>query len=165
MTLLSSLCASLRLGLNFPLSLALSLGLRLLYAANPLRPVDVHTLPARLQRTQLVQVPVARPAYSRRELFGMCAAHPDAQRSGSLSDILDRAHILSFWSMAARRDDLQVAAADLRRFQTGTWEEDVAHRRRDRNDVLPFWRGDPLWVGRHSFAVGIIFGVRVYERS
>jgi hypothetical protein len=157
-TIPSALRGALRLGLNFPLALALSLTLRALYASNPLRPINILKLPARLHRSQLEHAALTEPAYTRPALLAL------VPRAG-LAGLFDRAHVLSFWALAARREDLRVDAADVRRFQDGGWADAVAQRRRGRQDVLPFWRGGPLWPGGHSFVVRHLFGVRVYERQ
>jgi hypothetical protein len=52
---------------------------------------------------------------------------------------------------------------DVERFQKGDWENVIAERTRNRDHVLPFWRGGPILVGPHSWAVRKLLGVRVYQ--
>lgn len=160
-TLMSALRASLALGLNFPVSLLLAIGMRLYYSSNLLSSVNVDSLPQAKHRTQLEDMPVDRPTYAAADLLAAYTA--DRPRPG-LAGILDRAHIYGFWTMAADTKTNRLAKDDVKRFQRGDWQTDVVKRRRGREDVLPFWRGGPIGVGGHSWAVKTFFGVRVYEK-
>lgn len=46
--------------------------------------------------------------------------------------------------MAAERKDGRISGKDVKDFQEGTVLENIAKRRRGREDVLPFWRGGPI---------------------
>lgn len=167
-TILSSLRASFRSGLDFPVALILSLGLRVLYGTHLSSPIDIAAIPRHLHRTQLEQGSASadedrKRSYSLSDLLDLYASDPSSQR-GLFTSLLDRAHILSFWSISARKD-LRVDASDFKRFKEGTWEQAVVERRRGRADVSPFWRGGPIIVSAHSWFVRTLFGVRVYERE
>lgn len=168
-TLLSALEASLQLGLNFPVSLALAIGMRLYYSSNLIRPVNVDALPTRKHRTQLEHMQLGednkQQGYSASDLIESydAADRQGAQPTG-LDKILDKAHLYGFWAMAADTKTNMLSRGDLKRFQHGDWQEDVVSRRRGRQDVLPFWRGGPIGVGGHSWAVKTFFDVRVYEK-
>jgi hypothetical protein len=47
--------------------------------------------------------------------------------------------------LAADRKDGRVSGEEARLFQKGEIMERIAARRRGRDDVLPFWRGGPIW--------------------
>ncbi|KAI9639082.1 uncharacterized protein MKK02DRAFT_39359 [Dioszegia hungarica] len=164
-TILSALRAGLQLGLDFPVALFLSIGIRVLYGRTLISPVVISSIPPHSHRTQLDTVPLdeKKRSYSARDILALYAQDPKADR-GLITSVLDRAHILSFWAIAARPDHM-VDAADLKRFRQGGWETDVVERRRGRGDVLPLWRGGPIIVRAHSWFVRRLFGVRVYERS
>lgn len=165
-TFLSAIRGSFRLGLDFPVALILSIGLRILYSESIFSAVDIPSIPRHLQRTQLDSPSLSssfndrQKSYSLTDLLGLYRPSPHI---GFISSILDKAHILSFWSISAQKD-LGVTASDLKRFKEGGWEADVVKRRKGREDVLPFWRGGPIIVGAHSWFVRTVFGVRVYER-
>ena len=65
--------------------------------------------------------------------------------------------------MAADTSSHTVSKEDVERFQQGNWEDAVVERRRELGDVLPLWRGGPIWVGGHSWAVQKLLGVKVYK--
>ena len=83
--------------------------------------------------------------------------------SGGLKGLIDQGHVVGFWTMAASARTHTVLREDVERFQQGEWEDAVVKRRRGKGDVLPLWRGGPIWVGGHSWAVWRLLGVRVYE--
>jgi len=84
-----------------------------------------------------------------------------------LQRLLDKAHIWSFWAQAADVKTGLLDRADLQAFQEGRWQDDVVERRKSRvegkGEVLPFSRMGPISVVGHSWAVGLLLGVRVYE--
>jgi hypothetical protein len=167
-TLLSSLRASLALGLDFPVALTLSIGLRLLYAPFPyLSPVDIPSVPQSYWRTQLEDVKLTADTYTRADLLHLYQSSLKYNRSDPLSRSIDTMHVMSFWAMTADVSTGLVKRADVERFQEGDWERDVVKRRRTRRqgegDVLPLWRGGPISVAGHSWFVRKLFGVRVYE--
>jgi hypothetical protein len=79
--------------------------------------------------------------------------------------MIDQGHIISFWAMAANTRTHTVSREDVGRFQHGEWEETISKHRTYRGNVLPLWRGGPIWVGGHSWAVRKLLGVRVYEKK
>lgn len=76
---------------------------------------------------------------------------------------IDQGHIIGFWSMAANTRTHTVSRDDVERFQQGEWETAVTERRRMSDEILPLWRGGPIWVGGHSWAVDKLLGVKVYK--
>lgn len=58
--------------------------------------------------------------------------------------VKDRFDAIGIYTMAAERKDGKISGKDVRDFQQGTVLENIAKRRRGRDDVLPFWRGGPL---------------------
>ncbi|WVR06148.1 hypothetical protein IAU60_003178 [Kwoniella sp. DSM 27419] len=160
-TVLSALRKLLRLGFNFPISLAIAMGLPLICNGvfGYFRPVRAAGLPPSALRSQLEHAKVDRPDYTLREVLGLYSPNPRL-----IPRAIDLGHIASFWAMAADPSG-RVHASDLKRFQTGDWTEAVEKRRSSRahGDRIPFWRGGPLLVAPHSWAVRTLFGVRVYE--
>jgi hypothetical protein len=163
LTFLSALRAACALGLDFPVSVVLSLSLRLMYAPFPfLSPIDVDKIPQPMHRTQLshATLPKSKTEYTCSELLRLLDSEP---QKGFLKHKIDQGHVVGFWTMAADARTHKVSRDDVERFQQGEWEEAVTERRRSRDDVLPFWRGGPIWAAGHSWAVRTLLGVRVYE--
>ncbi|KAF2128510.1 hypothetical protein P153DRAFT_367634 [Dothidotthia symphoricarpi CBS 119687] len=161
LTFLSGLRAAVSLGLNFPISVVLSLSLRLLYVQFPsLSTINIEKIPRSAHRAQLSSATLSKSEYTCSELLQLLGA---GQGNGILKHMIDQGHIVGFWTMAADAHTHTVSRDDVERFQQGEWEEAVVARRRGRNDVLPFWRGGPLGVGPHSWAVWKLLGVRVYD--
>lgn len=172
-TLASALKSSLKLGLNFPVSLFLAVALRILYAEFPYywRPVDIERIPRNKWRTQLQGTTIDADSHPQgftiTELLQITNRRENSGAKGLAKKLIDQGHVVGFWAMAADVHTRRVSLEDLKRFQTGTWNDAVAARRRFRDgkeaDVLPFTRGGPLSVAGHSWAVGRFLGVRVYE--
>lgn len=162
LTILSGVRAALSLGLDFPIALLLSLSLRLMYSPIPhiWSTISVENIPRSLHRTQLENARLSKSEYTCSELLGLL---PTDSRQGFVKHKIDQGHVIGFWAMAANTKTHTVARSDVERFQQGEWEESVARRRRERNDVVPLWRGGPIIVSWHSWAVKTFFGVRVYE--
>ncbi|KAH7390520.1 hypothetical protein BKA66DRAFT_459111 [Pyrenochaeta sp. MPI-SDFR-AT-0127] len=164
LTFLSALRASIALGLDFPIAVVLSLSLRLLYAPVPYywSSIDVNKIPQSAHRSQLstATLPKDKSEYTCSELLQLLGANTG---NGFVKNKIDQGHIIGFWTMAAETRTNTVSRADVERFQQGEWEEHVVERRRARQDVLPLWRGGPIWVGGHSWTVRKLLGVRVYE--
>lgn len=163
-TILSSLRAALALGLDFPVACILSIGLRVTYGSFPFTsPIDIPSVPPSSLRTQLEDAPVDKQQYSCADLVNLYRHSPTSSQRGPIRRAIDTGHVVSFWAMAADTKTHMVNAETLKKFQKGTWAEEIVERRRQRNDVLPFWRGGPISVAGHSWFVGKLFGVRVYE--
>ncbi|KAK1921074.1 hypothetical protein DB88DRAFT_122767 [Papiliotrema laurentii] len=165
-TLLSSIKASLALGLDFPVACALSIGMRVLYAPFPyLSPINISSITPGQSRSQLEHAPDNQQYYSRADLVRSYWQSP--REVGMVHTILDLMHVVSFWAIAADVRTGLVDADTLRAFQQGEWQQGVVRRRksrrRDVGEVLPLWRGGPIIVSGHSWFVKTLFGVRVYE--
>ncbi|USP75912.1 hypothetical protein yc1106_03186 [Curvularia clavata] len=164
----SALRAGVSLGLDFPVAVFLSLSLRLLYAPFPYfwSPIIVDKIPASSHRTQLEKATLrkGKSDYTCSELLSLLQQSEDGKREkGWLSHKIDQGHIVGFWTMAADTSSHTVSKEDVERFQQGNWEDAVVERRRGLSDVLPLWRGGPIWVGGHSWAVQKLLGVKVYK--
>ncbi|KAK8845616.1 hypothetical protein IAR55_006332 [Kwoniella newhampshirensis] len=168
-TVSSALRGSLELGLNFPVSLSLALAIPLLYAPFPhyLRPVPIKSVQKSDERTQLSPASLSQSTYSMMEVFDLYRADHAARSRGWFDWMVDQGHVLSFWAIAADVKTGRVDVEDVERFQKGEWCGSIVKRRQCRmpgkGDVLPFYRGGPIIVGLHSWFVGRLFGVRVYE--
>ncbi|KAI9686553.1 MAG: hypothetical protein M1822_003564 [Bathelium mastoideum] len=158
-TFTSALKSSLALGLNFPVSCILSLGLRALYSPSwlLLSPPNLQKLGT--NHTQLEQAELTQSTYTRRELQGLVPSN-----SSLLDHLIDRGHVLGLWVLAADTRTGLVKREDVEEFQKGTLMQRLAERRKTgRNDILPFYRGGPISVAGHSWMVRKMLGVRVYE--
>ncbi|KAH7074558.1 hypothetical protein BKA63DRAFT_513252 [Paraphoma chrysanthemicola] len=164
LTILSSLRASLSLGLDFPVALLLSISLRLLYTPYPrvFSAINIERIPRFWHRTQLEHAKIPQQTYTCSELLALLKRN-DESKFGWLKHKLDQGHVVGFWAMAADAKNHRVRSEDVQRFQSGEWEADVAKRRKGRGDVVPLWRGGPAWVAGHSWAVRRVFEVRVYS--
>ena len=127
-------------------------------------PLTVRSVPKKNFETQLQDAKLTRPSYSCAEILNLAGGPAGFP---SLQWALNTSHLLVFWTTAASVKTGLVDRADVERFQTGDWVGAVAKRRRTRlagkGEVLPFWRGGPISVAGHSWAVGTFFGVKVYE--
>lgn len=163
----SALRAGVSLGLDFPVACILSLSLRILYAPYPYvwSPIVVDKIPTSSHRTQLTsaRLPKSKADYSCSELVSLLNQSENGEHKGWLAHKIDQGHVVGFWTMAADTQTHTVSKEDVERFQQGNWEDAVVERRRGRDDVLPLWRGGPIWVGGHSWAVRKLLGVKVYE--
>jgi hypothetical protein len=111
-------------------------------------------------------LPKGKADYTCSELLSLLRNSPEENKGkGWLMHKIDQGHVAGFWTMAANARTHTVARDDVERFQKGEWETPVVARRRGRDDVLPLWRGGPIWVGGHSWAVNKLLGVRVYEKQ
>ena len=149
LTFISALRAGVQLGLDFPVAVFLSLSLRLLYAPFPFfwSPIIADKIPTSSHRTQLssANLPQGKNDFTCSELLTLL--RDSNEGSGGLKGLIDQGHVVSFWTMAASARTQAVSKDDVERFQQGEWEDAVVKRRRGRGDVLPFWRGGPIWVG------------------
>ncbi|WWD08228.1 hypothetical protein V865_006339 [Kwoniella europaea PYCC6329] len=168
-TVLSALRQLLRLGLNFPLSFAIAIGLKIICNPFPhyLRSVHVPQLRRSAIRSQLENVTVDQPSYSLSQVLSLYHTDQQARNQGLIARAIDLGHVVSFWCMAADQKTGLVEAEDVKRFQTGEWTKAVDARRKSRlpgkRDIVPFWRGGPILVAPHSWFVRKLLGVHVYE--
>lgn len=166
LTIISALRAGVSLGLDFPVSVALSIALRVMYAPFPYfwKPVFVDSIPASQHRTQLssAELPKSKANYTCSELLNILG---NVDNKGFVKHKIDQGHIVGFWTMAANAHTHRVSRDDVERFQGGEWESAVVARRKARDDVLPLWRGGPIWTTGHSVAVNKLLGVQVYEEK
>ncbi|OAL51084.1 hypothetical protein IQ07DRAFT_586646 [Pyrenochaeta sp. DS3sAY3a] len=164
LTFYSALRASIALGLNLPIAVVLSVSLRVLYVQLPRfwSPVFVDRIPNSAHRAQLTaaHLPPEKSEFSCTDLLQLLSQNDN---EGFFKRKINEGHIIGFWAMAADARTHTVAREDVRRFQQGNWEASVVEKRRDRTDVLPVWRGGPIWVEGHSWAVKKLLGIRVYE--
>ena len=140
-TLLSGLRRSLALGLNFPLAVLSTIGLRLLYG-NPwrlyLQPVDIQDVKAK--RTMLEDVPMSKNAAASEEIIRATRA------SGKgLADVM---HVRGLCALASDINTMIMGAKELEACKRGEllWLIEERHKFRDgpEGQVLPFSRGGPI---------------------
>ncbi|KAF2451766.1 hypothetical protein P171DRAFT_478790 [Karstenula rhodostoma CBS 690.94] len=164
LTVLSGMRAAASLGLDFPICVLLGISLRALYAPFPhvFSPINIERIPQSEHRAQLSYAKLDKQEYCCSDLLSILPQDP---RKGFLKHKIDQGHIVSFWAMSASTNTHTVSRDDVERFQRGDWGKKVAERRRGRDDVLPLWRGGPIIVSWHSWAIRRVLGVRVYEEN
>lgn len=164
LTFLSGTRAAVSLGLDLPVAVLLGLSLRLLYVPFPyiFSSINIEKIPQSKHRSQLNDAKLFQSEYTCSELLSLLPPNPS---DGFIRRKIDQGHIMSFWAIAASTRTHTVNRDDIERFQQGEWEEQVVRRRRGRDDVLPLWRGGPIIVEWHSWAVRKLLGVRVYEKN
>ncbi|KAK9895284.1 hypothetical protein P389DRAFT_172869 [Cystobasidium minutum MCA 4210] len=165
-TFIDSLRGDLSLGFNFPLSVLLSLARHLYFRNTPsLLSLKISIPDVKLDR-KLLGGPEAYPSIRSDKAYSLSELQAIVKNDTRGGGIKDRLDALSIWTMAARRKDGLVSGSDLRAFQDGTVLESIAKRRKTgRDDVLPFWRGGPISVSGHSWAVKRFFDVDVYRKD
>ncbi|PNS15282.1 hypothetical protein CAC42_8283 [Sphaceloma murrayae] len=157
-TFLDSLRGDLSLGLNFPLALFLALTRHVVFRNTGFWSLQIHVPTVRTSRVLLggsgkFDIDEAK-RYGVVELVRVVRG-----QGGGVTEVLDA---VGCWGLVADRNGM-VAGRDVRLYQRGEVMESVARRRRGRGDVLPFWRGGPVSVGGHSWAVKRFFDVDVYR--
>lgn len=76
-----------------------------------------------------------------------------------------QADAIGVWSLAADVNTGRIEGEDVVAFQKGTLLKKIEERRKDRSQVLPLWRGGPISVSGHSWVVGRMLGVEVYQQG
>ena len=154
-----SIRGCLSLGLNFPASLAMAMGMQVMYGNvgsplyGPLRGIEIRNV--RNERYMLQRLTVVDD-------------HKGTLTRGQLLDttrkrkFIDQAHVYGIWALAANQDG-QLSSHDLKLCREGLLLPEIEKRRRDQSDVLPFSRGGPISVSSHAWMVERMFGVRVYQ--
>lgn len=156
-----SLRGCLSIGLDFPAALSMAVGFQILYGNTrpfffgPFRGIEVSRVTN--ERTMLQDVPIDlkhNPVFSRKELSTV------VRQKG----FMDRAHIFGLWALAADGEG-KVSRRDIELCQAGMILPELERRRKTRSDVLPLYRGGPISVAGHSWAVDRVFGVKVYQKE
>ncbi|KAK7192617.1 hypothetical protein DPSP01_006557 [Paraphaeosphaeria sporulosa] len=145
-TILSGMRAAASLGLDFPVCVLLGVSLRIMYAPFPniFSPINIERIPRSKHRAELSDARLDQQEYTCYDLLRILPC---------------------FWAMPASTKTHTVSRDDVERFQRGDWADKIAERRRERDDVLPLWRGGPIIVNWHSWAIRKVLGVRVYEEN
>ena len=154
-----SLRGCLSLGLNFPVSLAMAMGMQVVYGNvgsplyGPLRGIEIRNV--RNERYMLQRLTIVddhKGTLTRSQLL-------DTTKKRKF---IDQAHIYGIWALAANKEG-QLSSRDIKLCQEGFLLPEIEKRRRHRRDVLPFSRGGPISVSGHAWLVEKAFGIRVYQ--
>lgn len=149
-----SLHGNLALGLDFPVALAIAFGRHLFLRNTSLFSLNIHIPSVSTKQTLLEGLPIEeKRSYSCSELVSL------AGRNGWTG----QADAVGVWALAADVNTGRIEGADVVAFQRGTLLREIEARRKDRSQVLPLWRGGPISVTGHSWVVGKMFGVEVYQ--
>jgi hypothetical protein len=151
-----SLYGNLALGLDFPVALAIAIGRHLFLKNTGLFSLSIHVPSVSTKNTLLEGIDVEeKRSYSCSELVSL------AGRNGYMS----QADAAGVWALAADVHTGRIEGEDVVAFQKGTLLKEIEKRRKDRSQVLPLLRGGPISVGGHSWVVGRMFGVQVYQEK
>lgn len=151
-----SLTGNLALGLDFPVALGIALGRHLYLKNTGLFSLNIHVPSVTTRVTLLEGLAVdEKKSYTAGEMWTLAAPN----------GIAGRVDAVGLWVLAADAGTGVVGGGDVVGFQRGEVLERVRERRRGVGDVLPFWRGGPISARGHSWVVGRLFGVRVYEEG
>jgi hypothetical protein len=149
-----SLYGNLALGLDFPVALAIAIGRHLFLKNTGFFSLNIHVPSVSTKNTLLHGIDVEeKKSYSGSELVSL------AGKNGYMS----QADAAGVWALAADVHTGRVEGEDVVAFQKGTLLKEIERRRKDRSQVLPLYRGGPISVSGHSWVVGKMFGVEVYQ--
>lgn len=152
-----SLRGNLALGLDFPVALGIAVGRHLFLRNTSLFSLKIHVPSVSWKVSPLEGVEVdEKKDYSCSELFSKTK-----QEKG----IMGAFDAFGVWSLAADVKSGLISGQDVVAFQRGTLLHEVEKRRKDRDQVLPLRRGGPISVAGHSWFVGKLFGVEVYQEK
>jgi len=135
-----SLKGDLSIGLNFPLAVILATLRHLVFGNTGFLSLDIYVPTVRTSRTLL-----GGPGKFRIEeekQYGLTELVGQVRRDGA--GLVATADAVGLWALAANRQGT-VSGSDVRAFQRGDVMERIAERRKGRAEVLPFWRGGPIW--------------------
>ncbi|KAK4611515.1 hypothetical protein CLAFUW4_13225 [Fulvia fulva] len=150
-----SLRGNLALGLDFPVALGIAVGRHLFLKNTGLFSLNIHVPSVSWKETPLHGVEVdEKKEYTMSEVMGMAR-----EKKGPFGAVDG----MGVWSLAADVKTGLVKGEDIVGFQEGRLFERIEKRRKDRNQVLPLWRGGPISVTGHSWMVKKMFGVNVYR--
>lgn len=150
--LYDSLRGNILLGLDFPVALAIAIG-RHLFLCTSYLTLSIHVPSVSTHKTLLDGIPInEKRDYTRSEIVAL------ASRNGWSG----QADALGLWALAADVKTGLLKGEDVVGFQKGTLLGEIERRRKDRSQVLPLWRGGPISVAGHSWAVNRLLGVDVY---
>jgi len=151
-----SLRGNLALGLDFPVAFAIAVGRHLFLKNTSFFSLNIHVPSVPTKATLLDGIAVEeKKSYTCSELVGL------AGRNGWSG----QADAVGVWALAADVHTGRIEGEDVVAFERGTLLKEIERRRKDRSQVLPLWRGGPISVSGHSWFVGKLFGVEVYQEG
>lgn len=149
-----SLRGNLSLGLDFPFALAIAVGRHLWLKNTGLFSLSIHVPSVPVKETLLEGISIdEKKQYTRAEIV----------KASAPNGITGQADAFGLWALASDVNTGLIKGEDIVAFQKGTLLQEIERRRKDRSQVLPLWRGGPISVAGHSWAVGKVFGVEVYN--
>jgi len=152
--LIDSLRGNLALGLDFPFALTIAIG-RHLFLRNVPWSLNIHIPRVGWKTTPLEGVEIdEKRTYTQAEFVA------EVRKTKGWFGAMDG---LGVWALAADVHTNKLKGEDVVSFQQGTLLERIEERRKGRDQVLPLWRGGPISVAGHSWAVNYFFGVKVYR--
>lgn len=130
-----SLRGNLALGLDFPVALGIAIGRHFWLKNTGWFSLNIHVPSVPVKKTLLDGIPIEeKKDYTRSEIVS--AARPNGW-SG-------QADALGLWALASDVNTGVLKGEDVVSFQQGTLLERIERRRKDREQVLPLYRGGPI---------------------
>lgn len=152
-----SLRGNLALGLDFPAALGIAIGRHIFLKNTSFFSLNIHVPSVGWKVCPLDGVDVDEKAeYTCSELFA---------RTRQEKGFMGALDAVGVWALAADVKSGLLSGRDVKAFQRGTLLHELENKRKDRQQVLPLWRGGPISVAGHSWFVGKLFGVEVYREK
>ncbi|KAK4553416.1 hypothetical protein LTR86_009473 [Recurvomyces mirabilis] len=149
-----SLRGNLALGLDFPVALAIAVGRHIWLRNTGIFSLSIHVPSVTTTKTLLDGIPIdEKKDYTRSEIVRA------AKQNGTVGQL----DAFGVWALASDVETGLLKGSDVVSFQRGTLLQEIERRRKTRKQVLPLWRGGPISVAGHSWAVNAVFGVQVYR--
>ena len=130
-----SLRGNLALGLDFPAALGLATGRHLWLRNTGFFSLNIHVPSVSVKTTLLDGIPInEKKEYTRSEIVAA------ARQNG----VMGQADALGLWALASDVRSGMLKGEDIVALQRGTLLERMEKQRKDRSQVLPFYRGGPI---------------------
>lgn len=130
-----SLRGNLALGLDFPVALGVAIARHLVLSNTGFFSLNIHVPSVSTKRTLLDSIAIdEKREYTRSEIVS--AARPNG--------IMGQVDALGLWALASDVNSGKLKGEDIVGFQQGTLFERLEKRRKDRSQVVPFYRGGPI---------------------
>ena len=130
-----SLRGNLSLGLDFPAALGIAIGRHLWLRNTGFLSLHIHVPSVSVKTTLLEGVPIdEKTEYTRSEIVTA------ARQNG----VMGQADAMGLWALASDVKSGMLKGEDIVAFQRGTLLEKMEQQRKDRSQVLPFYRGGPI---------------------
>ncbi|KAK5135140.1 hypothetical protein LTR08_005526 [Meristemomyces frigidus] len=130
-----SVRGNLALGLDFPAALGLAIGRHAWLRNTGFFSLNIHVPSISVKTTLLDGIPIdEKKEYTRSEIVAA------ARQNG----VMGQADAMGLWALASDVKTGMLKGEDIVAFQRGTLLDMIEWKRKDRSQVLPFYRGGPI---------------------